>query len=255
MLRCIIFILIAGLSIDTQAQHNPAALGEEKNIFEKIYNAPIKMIGERQAGSISELHHNKPLLIAFVFTRCIGVCNPFLLNLKENLDLAHPDKNYHVLVVSFDGHDDMEAMHQLAKRFKLENDPGWTFAVTDSIKQLNKSVGFIPVWNDDTNQFDHEALLVGINKEGYITKKLIGIRSQHDLDLIVNSINNVFTPSYRLPTESNLFSCFNYDPVTGKNTLGTGLLFIALPAIITMAIILYLVLIGKKPSKDEIIKS
>jgi hypothetical protein len=125
-------------------------------------------------------------------------------------------------------------MDFLAKKFGLNNDNQWTFAVTDNIENLNKSVGFDPVWDSVQNQYDHDALLVGINKEGYITKKLIGLRDEHELELLINSINNVFAPTYRLPNQNQLFSCFNYNPKTGKNTPGLGLLFIALPAVITL---------------------
>jgi hypothetical protein len=125
-------------------------------------------------------------------------------------------------------------MDFLAKRLGLENDKQWTFAVTDNIDNLNKSIGFDPVWDSTQKQYDHDALLVGINKEGYITKKLIGLRDEHELELLFNSMNNDFAPTYRLPYKNQLFSCFNYNPKTGKNTPGLGLLFIALPAIITL---------------------
>ncbi len=76
-----------------------------------------------------------------------------------------------------------------------------------------------------------------VNRGGNITKKLLGIRQVGDLNLMIDSVNNVFSPTYRLPTENTLFSCFNYDPKTGKNTIGFGFFFIALPAILTVLLL------------------
>lgn len=127
---------------------------------------------------------------------------------------------------------------QLAQRLNLENNKQWLFATTRDIEKLNLSVGFHPKWDSTRSQFDHDALLVGINKEGYITKKLIGLRNQNDLGLLISSVNDVFSPSYRLPGKNLLFSCFNYNPETGKNTPGLGLLFLTLPAVITVVLLL-----------------
>lgn len=210
---------------------------EESNIYEKIYNAPLKTTGNQNLTSIESLYNQKPLLLALVFTRCAGICNPFLLQLKENLQFTAKYGSFNILILSFDPQDTKEDMRLLAGRYSLENDKQWIFAVTDSIENLNQSVSFFPVWNSVSNQFDHDALLVGINNEGCITKKLIGMRGGHDLDLLINSMQNVFSPTYRLPGKNVLFSCFNYNPKTGKNTPGLGLLFIALPAILTILVI------------------
>ncbi|MBP9056494.1 MAG: hypothetical protein KBF69_08900, partial [Saprospiraceae bacterium] len=58
-------------------------------------------------------------------------------------------------------------------------------------------------------------------------------------------IYNSFTPTHQLPNKNRLFSCFNYDPKTGKNTPGLGLLFIALPAILTIFILFTSNYLGK----------
>ena len=128
-------------------------------------------------------------------------------------------------------------MMQLARWLNLENNKQWLFATTRDIEKLNLSVGFHPTWDSTRSQFDHDALLVGINKEGYITKKLIGLRNQNDLGLLISSVNDVFSPSYRLPGKNLLFSCFNYNPETGKNKPGLGLLFLTLPPVITLLIV------------------
>lgn len=234
----VLFLLISSCIYSTSAQSPSTALKEETNIYEKVYDAPLYVSGQG-AAVFNELYDRQPVILALVFTRCSGVCNPFLIKLKETLQFGQNDKTpFQVLVLSFDPRDTPEDMKRLAQNLELHENPQWKFATTDSIAPLIHSVGFAPVWDSLRQQYDHDALLAGINKEGYITKKLIGLRERGDLKLLIESINNVFVPTYRLPNQSTLFSCFNYDPVSGKNKPGLGLIFLALPAVITFILLL-----------------
>ncbi|MCG2460045.1 hypothetical protein K8352_04755 [Flavobacteriaceae bacterium F89] len=238
MFKDIVLAVIAvGFGLLLNAQSVSSGLKEEANIYGKVFDAPLR-VAENDSLLFHGLYNRKPLILALVFTRCYGVCNPFLLRLAEYIQLRDKDDSFSVLVLSFDPKDSVDDMKLLGKRYGLENNTQWTFAVTDSIESLNRSIGFYPSWDSSIEQFDHDALLVGINNEGFITKKLIGIRQPHDLDLLIASVNNIFSPTYRLPNRNALFSCFNYDPKTGKNTPGLGLLFIALPAIVTVILLL-----------------
>lgn len=221
-------------------------LREEQDIYGKIFNAPLLISGNSKATSVASLYGQKPLIVALVFTRCYGICNPFLLQLKENIGQMQNNSDFNILIVSFDPRDDLNDMANLAKQYRLENNNQWNFAVTDSINALIKSISFNPQWDSTSKQFDHDALLAGINTNGLITKKLLGIRTANDIKMLISSIHNVFTPSYRLPTKSNIFSCFNYDPKTQTNRPGLGLLFVALPAIITFLIVIIIVVKSKR---------
>lgn len=229
-----------------KAKTAKTGMEEEQNVYEKIYNAPLKIDKIKGLSSIENLYEEKPLLIALVFTRCTGICSPFILQLKEQLEFKAIADSFQILVLSFDPKDSKEDMQLMAKRFGLEKNSNWIFAITDSIERLNQSVSFTLIWDSARNHFDHDALLIGINREGFITKKLIGIRKGHDLDLLIASVNNVFSPTFRLPTKNSLFSCFNYDPQTGQNKPGLGLLFIALPAFITVCILILIKLVVRK---------
>jgi len=245
----ILTIIIISFCTITNAQTISSDAKEESNIYEKIDDAPINIVGKGQL-SLQELYSRKPLLLALIFTRCSGVCSPFLLQLKENLQLRTKDNSFNVLVMSFDPRDSIKDMGLLAQRFGLENNAQWSFAITDSITKLNQSISFYPVWDSIKNQYDHDALLVGINNEGYITKKLIGLRQGHDLDLLIASVNNIFSPTYRLPNKNMLFSCFNYDPKTGKNKLGLGLLFIVLPVVLTVLLLVFISYLVKRKTPE-----
>lgn len=240
MFRCIAFFCLTVISLASftvRGQSLSDGWKEEINLYEQVYNAPLQTTAGRNA-TLQELANDKPLILAFLFTRCSGICSPFLLQLKENMLSVRSDTGFDIVVLSFDARDDVQDMDNLSRKFDLENDSQWIFAVTDSIPALLGSIGFDPVWDESRQQYDHDALLVGVNRNGYITKKLIGIRSASDLEALVASTADIFSPTYRLPASNTIFSCFNYDPVTGRNMPGTGLLFIVLPAVLTFVLLI-----------------
>lgn len=227
---------VALLSFTARGEAPQYSTKEEVNIYKRVYDAPIETIKGEQT-SLLRLTEREPLIVALIFTRCSNICYPFLLRLKEDLQFGNPRGRFNVAVVSFDPRDSKEDMERMAKGFGLDREPDWIFGITKEIDSLIRSIGFDILWDEARQQFDHDALLVGLNKDGRISKKLIGIRNTKDLNLLVSSINNVYAPTYRLPGQNLLFSCFNYDPETGKTTPGTGLLFLALPAVLTLLLL------------------
>ncbi len=226
---------IMSLVFETHAQ-SVDGWKEEQGIYEKVHDVPLQLITGRET-SIRQLARDRPVVLALIFTRCAGVCNPFILRLKQQLILREESTGFQLIVLSFDPRDQMADMQAYAKRFGLAGEANWHFAVTSEISSLNQSIGFDPVWDSTRQQFDHDALLVGINNQGYITKKLLGLRDQGDLTQLAASVHNEFSPSYQLPGQNLLFSCFNYDPQTGKSKPGLGLLFIALPGVLAFVLL------------------
>ncbi|MBV6442515.1 MAG: hypothetical protein EPGJADBJ_04233 [Saprospiraceae bacterium] len=235
--------IFCGLSIFclgavARAQGPGYVFSEEDKIYQKVADVNIAYDGEVR--SLSGLYSQGPVVIALIYTRCSGVCNPFLLQVKENMLVADSDERSRVLVVSFDPRDGSGEMRRLAIRYGLDNDGGWIFATTPQISELINSVGFNPVWDSVRAQFDHEALLVGINDEGFITRKLTGLRDFNAFTSLLRSIRNEFILSYPLPNENMVFSCFSYNPETGKNQPGTGLLLLLLPALLSLVVVFVL---------------
>ncbi len=136
-------------------------------------------------------------------------------------------------MLSFDPRDDMEQMKNYGNRFVIVDKEKWLFAITPDIDTLLASIGFDPIWDSTRQQYEHEALLVGINENGHVARKLLGLRSAQDLDLLLREINNEFIPSYPLPNKNMIFSCFTYDPITGKKKPSWGLLVLLIPAVLT----------------------
>lgn len=238
-IRYIMLLVFIVSAPSLMAQKN--VFSEEKNIYDQI--ADIKLTTLSGQKSLSEIYGASPVLLALVFTRCTGVCNPFILRLYEDLKILRTDDKYTVLVMSFDPRDNIDDMKHFARRYGLQDNDQWIFGVTNQIAKMNNLIAFYPQWDEAKQQFDHEALLTGINREGYIIKKLTGIRHQADLALMLKEINGRFIPSYPLPTANTSFSCFTYNPTTGENTPSVGLIVLMSPLFITLLIV-FIVFLG-----------
>lgn len=211
-------------------------LSEETGLYNKV--ADIQLIIKDEEIYLSELYQESPLVLALIFTQCTGICNPFLMRLSENVHLLNPRQNFKILVLSFDPHDQIEDMERKAKAYDLLNDDRWIFAVTDQIDEITGSVDFFPVWDENAAQFDHEAMIVGINEDGYIVRKQTGLREAKAFSSLLSELNHEFVLSYPLPDQNHLFSCFTYNPVTGQKSPSYGWLILLAPVMIVFAIVI-----------------
>lgn len=244
ILQTTCLILGCCFGIETAAfAENP--LDPEENIYQNIADVTLEIEGEQV--QLSSLYRQQPLIIAQIFTRCSGICTPYIIQLRESLWQINSTKPYKVLVFSFDPRDSEEDMFDLAKRYHLEKDTNWIFATTADIAALTEAIGFRSDWDVGKQEFEHEALLTGVNKMGIIKKKVIGMNNIRGLSALINEINNGFEPSFPLPGKNSFLSCFDYDPETGKTKPGVGLLLILVPGVLTGGTVLFLSLKRKDP--------
>ncbi|MCK9480605.1 MAG: SCO family protein [Bacteroidia bacterium] len=226
------------------AQTQEYSLAEEDKLFTKVENVQI-LTTTGDNIKLSALYEREPVILALIFTRCTGVCSPLIRNLQDNLARLRPKEQFKILVVSFDSADKPTDMENYQKMLNVYADNKWIFGVTENILDLTGSVGFYPQWDSVSRQFEHDALLVGINGNGYIVKKLLGIRNDNSLNGLIKAISNEFVISYPLPRKNALFTCFTYDPITGERKLSLGLLILLIPAVGTI-ILLFLISRRKK---------
>ncbi len=246
------FFVITSLYYYAYAQKDAYNYSEESQLFQQVAAVSITAADGKQ--NLSNIYNGSPLIIAFVYTRCSGICSPFLSNVSENITAMNPSENFKILAVSFDPADKLEDMQNLARSYGLDKDKRWIFATTNQINELIASVGFHPIWDSVKMQFDHEALIVGINQDGYIAKKLTGIRSTNDMSLMIKDLSGDFTVSFPLPGNTSIFSCFNYNPSTGEKEPAIGLLFLAAPFIISLAIVIIISIAAKRYNKSTTYK-
>lgn len=226
------------------AQEGPDASIEEVGLYQQVANVPL----QTAAGptTLEAVYERTPVMVALIFTRCSGVCSPFLMQLSEDLRFVDHARRFRILVVSFDPRDDLDDMQRYAERFGLEDNDRWIFATTPRIDALTSSVAFESTWDSARRQYEHPALLVGVDESGYITRKMAGIRDPKALASLVRTINNEFIPAYPIPGSDALFSCFKYNPQTGKSEPSFGLLILLLPAVATTSLLFAFAALSRK---------
>ena len=198
--------------------------------------------------SLSGLWGTRPLLLALVFSRCAGICSPFLASLKAaKAALPGPD-DYLTIVLSFDPRDTAQDMRELARRLGLEGRADWLFGVGASegeVDRLAGALGFWYRWDEARMQFDHPALLAAVER-GRVRRLLVGgdVRPAR-LDEVVRELRGDFVAAYPLPGKV-LFRCFQFDPVRGRLVLDWGLLLLLAPAVLAVIATLSLFAAGRR---------
>jgi protein SCO1 len=227
--------LLLSVFVATAAQaRDPRSIPPDEDRF---LNAPLPNVtlttasGRRVA--LVDVGSGRPLLFTFVFTRCAGVCSPFLASWRTADRSASRRSSVHRLVVSFDPRDTTADMAALARHLGAE-EPDWTFAIAerDDVQRLAEATGFWYDWDPSRQQFDHPAMLAAA-RDGRLVRLLVGGSvTPRRLDDLVREASGEFVPSYPLPGRV-AFRCFQYDAATGRITLDWGFLLLLLPVVST----------------------
>jgi protein SCO1/2 len=147
----IFFLLIVVLSFKLEADQEKAPV---VGIVEKLDNTiPKDLKFVNSNGDTVKLGDiiTKPTVLTLVFYHCTGICSPLLTNLAEVVDKTdlQPGKDYQLITISFDHHEQIEAaqrwrkthLEEMKKQIKPDD---WRFLVGDSvsIRKLCDAVGF-----------------------------------------------------------------------------------------------------------------
>jgi protein SCO1/2 len=158
-----------------------------------------------------------PTILALVYYRCPGICNPLLGNIADvlrRLDLK-PAEDFTVVTVSFDPSDTPALAAEKKNNFLNTLPPdfpsaGWRFLTADStsIKRITDAVGFR--YKRDGNLFVHSAALTVLSPEGKIVRYLYGIEFlPFDFEMAVAEASKGKVG----PTISRVLAyCYSYDP-------------------------------------------
>lgn len=181
------------------------------------------------------------LLLALAFTRCSGLCTPFLASLASAEAIAGAgesggESGVRTLVLSIDPRDTVADMSAMAARFGLANDPAWAFGVAApaDIAVLAGAVGFTYAWDETKREYDHPGLLVAL-RSGKVVR-LLGGAEIHPARLqeVVRELRGEFVGTYPLPGRV-LLRCFEYDAAKGQYSLGWGFFALLVPGVCAFA--------------------
>ncbi|MCC6368518.1 MAG: SCO family protein [Bryobacterales bacterium] len=216
-----------GQSLDGSFNQPP---NEDLYLYHSVPDILIQPAG-KPAMPLSELWRDRPLLITMVFTRCAGVCYPFLRSLRSAAESAvKPPSGYRILVLSFDSRDTAADMKAAAAGIGAAGEDRWIFATAaeESIGRLSKATGFWFRWDGNRRQFDHPAVLLAVN-HGRLVRLFAGGRiSTESLGSVLRDLDGGFVPSYPLADKTS-FRCFQYNAATGRYSLDWGAMLLVLP--------------------------
>jgi len=231
--RCVIrscALLLAAATLSAQpADDRSGPPDEDRFVNVQLPNIELATArGERT--DLVRAAGGRPLLVALVFTRCTGVCSPFLASWRAADRWLAVPATVQRLVLSFDPRDSIADMAELARHLGVDHDDTWTFAVAapDDVRRLAAAAGFWYDWDAGRQQFDHPALLAAV-RDGRVIRLLVGgAVTSGRLDELMREARGEFVPSYPLPGRTR-FRCVQYDPRTGRAALDWGFSLLLLP--------------------------
>jgi cytochrome oxidase Cu insertion factor (SCO1/SenC/PrrC family) len=210
----------------------------------RLFGREVPDVGLRFAdggnGRLSDLWTERPVFVTLVFSRCAGICSPYLGLLKETVErVGSCGDRYQMVVISFDVRDNPEDVRALAEYHGLESDPGWTFAVPTSSKELAalcQSLDFDFRWDEQRQQFNHPAITVAL-RAGKFVRLSVGeeISPRRFKDMLADAWGE-FVSMYPEPGRRGaLFRCFDYDPERGFSP-NWGMLIIIFPSVAALSL-------------------
>lgn len=233
-------ILLVTLTVSGHAQR-PAETDiprpqEAPLLYQSLPDMEVTLANGRKQ-PLSAFWQQRPLLVTFVFTRCYGVCSPFVRTLRSvSADVGGAGTGYDFLVLSFDTRDTSEAMTALAEVTGAQGRPGWHFGLVmpEDIERLTRAVGFKYQWNAASQQFNHPASLVAI-RDGKVIRLLTGgAVSPARFREVLSELRGDFVPIYPAVADTR-FRCFEFS-ADGVLRPSWGLLILVYPVMMTLSL-------------------
>lgn len=203
-----------------------------------VSDAVIELLDGR-VRRLADLWGESPLLVTLYYTRCSGVCTPYLLSLGEaERAFGRVPADYRILALSFDAQDGLSQVRAYADGLGLNGRPRWSFglAAPEVIDGLAAAFGFWYRLDAGREQYDHPAM-TGVVIDGRVRRVLQGhpVNPRAFRELMWE-LQGRFVPAYTIPGRETLLGCLQYDPVTGRARLDWGLLLLALPGTAALAL-------------------
>lgn len=225
---------------------------EMKYLLKKIPDAEI-VSSDSHTGNLSQWYSQKPVVLTIAYSRCPGVCNPYLLQIKDHISLqGNALKDFQMMVLSFDAEDTPEKLYKLAG-FTQDNQPpdNWTFGVLEEKGKasLLSSIGFQT--QTEGELYDHNTVLVLIGIDGKILQRVEGLPATMQWNRLFKELSNEFVPVYSTLDTNVWTSCFRYDPASGTWRMNWGLMMILIPSVATVFLIVILQMVTSQDRKKN----
>ncbi|MBL0926909.1 MAG: SCO family protein [Phycisphaerales bacterium] len=186
----------------------------------------------------------RPVVLVMAYFRCPLLCPLILKNLQDCLNEMSwtVGDQFRVLVVSFDHTEPISAAAEKKAAYlagyKAENVPedAWSFWVSDAenARALARAVGFHYKYIPESGEFSHVSALIFLTPDGKVHNYLEQLKfPAQQVTLALNEAAEGKTASV---FERIVFSCFKYDPMTGRYT-ASAFLVLRVTAIGTIVVL------------------
>ena len=200
----------------------------------------------------SYLHHQKPVLLAFVYYGCPMLCTQLEQGVVGSLRMLsfNPGRDYDVVLISFDERD-TTAMARSKKRTEMEHfrrpetASGWHFLTgsTESIAAVTNAANFHFNFDAKNNLFAHASGILLLTPDGRISRYFYGVEfpgRDLRLGLVDASQGKIGTV-----VDKAMLFCFQYDPSTARYS-ATILGIMRAGAVLTMAGLLFVIVFFRR---------
>ena len=198
------------------------------------------------------LHHQKPVLLAFVYYGCPMLCTQLEQGVVGSLRMLsfNPGRDYDVVFISFDDRD--TAQMAAAKKStamehfrRPETASGWHFLTgsKESIVTATNAANFHFNFDAKNNLFAHSSGILLLTPDGRISRYFYGVEfpgRDLRLGLVDASQGKIGTP-----VDKALLFCFQYDPSAARYS-ATILGIMRVGAVLTVAALLFVILFFRR---------
>ncbi len=202
-------------------------INQEYYLGKKIKN--YTLLTEKGFTNVYNIIDGKATILQLAYYTCDAACPLITENTLKSLNELK-DKNYNVLVVSFDKKDNIDTLKSY--KAQLEEKYGsipsnWTFALLspEDITKFTQDVGFKFFYSEKDKTFAHTNVIIFISPSGTITRYLFGINpSSKDIRLALANAR-IEKPSMSTIIDAALLACYRYDPVRSRYVLDPLIIF------------------------------
>jgi protein SCO1/2 len=198
------------------------------------------------------LHHQKPVLLAFVYYGCPMLCTQLEQGVVGSLRMLsfNPGRDYDVVFVSFDDRDTPEMAtakkNSAIEHFRRpETASGWHFLTgsKESIAAVTNAANFHFNFDAKNNLFAHGSGILLLTPDGRISRYFYGVEfpgRDLRLGLVDASQGKIGTP-----VDKVMLFCFQYDPSAARYS-ATILGIMRVGAVLTVVALLFVILFFRR---------
>jgi len=221
---------------------DPSLLKIDTNKYLGNYIANTEILLENgKKVQLYDLFSEKPTILVLSYYTCQGSCPIRIDNLNKTIKSSDSlmDRDFNVLVLSFDKRDTLQTL----AKFKKQHGPftkHWIFGLIPEkdIETLTDSVGFKFFYSERDKVFVHTNVYIFIAPDGKITRYLFGINPKaRDVRIaLAEAQGDKVTPSSIV--DLALLCCYTYDPSRGAFVVNPTIIFGGIGFAMTAAVVL-----------------